>query len=238
MTKKELHKIEVAKRMEIRRIAKEKRDAEKAERSRLYKLKLELSAQKKLEKAHKAHLLALKRSLLIQRKHESVFEDNLNLIDKIKRNILKGDTNEIIKESLFFEIRNASFALSGTKEYSLPLPVNGPVQEHVNGRTNVGIYGLWLVLNNEIKNWEDLYKYLLKFACWINTTKDFNNRISIYQNSENGAIDPNDYMKEYEAEFNYKFSEEEKTQFSDRFLFTHYGKVTKDMIINAVRDMK
>jgi len=239
MTKKELHKIEVAKRMEIRRIAKEKRDAEKAEKSRLWKLKLELSAKRKLEEAEVIRLNALRKELIVQRKYESVFDDNLYLLGtKIPKNILKGDGNDVIKESLFFEIRNASFALTAAKKYSVSLPEQGPVTEHVNGRTNLGIYCAWLVLNKEINNWEDLYKFLLKFGCWIKTTKDFNNHIEKFQNHDHGAIKSEVYIREYENTFNYKFSDEEKTQFSDRFLSTHYGVVTKDMIINYIREKK
>lgn len=238
MTKKELHQKEVAERNEIRRIAKEKRDAEKAKKKAAWEAQKAIWAQKKLDKAYKAKILAEKKALVIQRKHEFVFDGNLSLIEKIKQNILKGDTNEVIRESLFFEIRNASFALSASQLYSLSLPDQGPVQEHVNGRTNVGIYCLWLILNKEIKDWKDLYQYLLKFACWIKTTKDFNNHISLYQNGNEGAINPKDYIREYENEFNYKFTKEEKTQFKDRCLSTHYGQITKDMIIDAIRESK
>lgn len=236
MTKKEIKAQEVLKRKEERRIAKENRDRVKAERARVYAAKMAMYAQKRLENAEKAAEEARIKQVIVQRKHEAVYDDNLHLLEvKIPKNILKGDSNRIIKESLFFEIRNASFALTCAKKYSFPLLQRGEVVEHVNGRTNVGIYCAWLVLTGKINNWEDLFNFLLRFGCWIKTTKDFNNHIEKFQNHEHGAIAPEVYMKEYEAYFNYKFSDEEKQEFSKRFLHSEYGIVTKDMIINTIR---
>lgn len=237
MTKKEIHRLQVIKNNELRRIAKEKRDFAKAEKAKAFAAKKELWAQHKRDKDEKARLDVVRKELVIQRKYESVFDDNIHLLGtKIPKSILKGDSNDIIKESLFFEIRNASFALTAAKKYSVLITERGPVTEHVNGRTNLGIYCAWLILNKEIKNWEYLYNFLLKFGCWIKTTKDFNNHIEKFQNHEHGAIRPEVYIREYENTFNYKFTDEEKIQFSDRFLFTHYGVVTKDMIIDLIRE--
>jgi len=239
MTKKELKAQEVLKRKEERRIAKENKDRIKAERARVYAEAMAVYAQKRREKEEKAKHEELIKQLIVKRKHESVFDDNLHLLEvKIPKNILKGDTNRVIKESVFFEVRNASFALTSAIKYSFKLPYQGTTKEHVNGRTNLGIYCAWLILNKKINNWEDLYNFLLRFGCWIYTTKQFNNHIEKFQNLESGAIRPEIYINEYEKYFNYKFSEEEKTQFSKRFLFSEYGVVTKDMIINTIREKK
>lgn len=237
MTKKEIKQQEVLKRKEERRIAKENRDRVKAERARVYAAKMEMYAQKRREKAEKAAEESRIKQLIIQRKHEAVFNRTKYLLEvEIPELIRKGDSNRIIKESVFFEIRNASFALTGANKYSFPLPFQGKVLEHINGRTNVGIYCAWLVLTKKINNWEDIFNFLLQFGCWIKTTAEFNRHIEKFQNHDHGAIAPEIYMKEYGSHFDYNFSDEEKHEFSKKFLFSTHGVVTKDMIINSIRE--
>lgn len=237
MTKKELYRQGVIQRTEERRIAKEKRDLEKAEKARQWAAKKEMWAQKRKEERERIELAAQYKELIIQRKHEAVFDDTVHFLEtKIPKAIRRGDTNQIINDSLFFEIRNASFALASSIKYMFKLISQGDVKEHVNGRTNIGIYGAYLVLTGKITNWEDLYNFLLRFGCWIETSKKFNDYIARFQNENDGAISPEVYIREYEKFFNYKLSDTERSEFSKRFLFTEYGVITKDMIVNNIRE--
>jgi hypothetical protein len=237
MRKKEIHQQEVLKRNEEQRIAKEKRDFEKAERARAFAIRKQNALQKKLEKAEKSKQRDIKQQLIIQERHNCVYLDYIHLLEtKIPMLIAKGYSNELIEEIVFFEIRNASFSLASTKKYEFNLPVQGTVLEHVNGRTNIGIYGAYLVLTNKIKNGEDYYNFLLRFGCIIKTTKQFNDYIAKFQNQNDGAISPEIYIREYEKYFNYKLTDTEKLEFSKRFLFTEYGSITKNMIIDIIRN--
>ena len=241
MTKKELHKLEVAQRMEIRRIAKETRDAAKAEKSRLFAEKKQIWAQRKLDKAAKDLEEANFRKLVCMRQHQKYFSELKHLISVIKENILLGDNNKLIEKSMFKGIRHFSYDLSQNENYSLNkllgIRKEGKTPEHVNGRTNVGVYCLWLMITGKINTWEEFYNYLLKYACTLHTTPEFNRSIEKFQNHEE-AITPEIYIREYEKEFNCKFNEEQKTLFAGRFLSTHYEKITRSTVIDLIREMK
>ena len=159
----------------------------------------------------------------------------------IKENILLGDNNKLIEKSMFKGIRHFSYDLSQNENYSLNkllgIRKEGKTPEHVNGRTNVGVYCLWLMITGKISTWEDFYNYLLKYACTLHTTPEFNRSIEKFQNHEE-AITPEIYIREYEKEFNCKFNEEQKTLFAGRFLSTHYEKITRSTVIDLIREMK
>lgn len=239
MTKKEIHRLQVLKNNELRRIAKEKRDFEKAERARAYAIVKQNALQKKLIKAAKDFYDAERKKLICIRQHQKYFSEQQHLIDKIKENIVLGDDNELIEKSMFKGIRHFSYDLSQNENYSLNKLLNiqkeGKTPEHVNGRTNVGVYCIWLMVNDKINTWEEFYQYLLKFACILHTTPEFNHRIEKFQNHEE-AITPEIYIREYEKEFSCRFTEEQKILFSNRFLSTYYEKITKEMVINYIRE--
>ena len=237
MTKRDIKRQEIAKRKQIRLAAKEIKDKQKLEKSLAFQNKRKLAEQKRKDKLERAANKEQLRTLITQRRHEAIYDDIHYLVNtKIPNAIKRGDTNYVICSSLLFEIRHASFALASSKTHKFNLSSQGKVAEHVNGRTNIGIYGAYLILIGKITNWQDFYNFMLKFGCWIETSAQFNMHIEKFQNQRIGAIRPEVYIREYENYFNISLSDNEKNEFSQRFLFREYGLITKDMIIDYVRE--
>ena len=215
--KAEQKKQEIAARVAERK-AKAKENAAKAEREK-----------REREEAKEA---------LISRKYENHFRMyELVHIDNIMEDIERGNSNEFIVKANLGGIRNDIFDLACSNAYCLNyMPCAGDVKEHFNSRTTIGIYALWLILNDIINDDHDLRKFYLEYAAWIWTTAKFNNHISYLQN-EPGGILANKYIEEYQSEPNFpELSEDQKRKFSSRFLTANFGKVTADMVIDLIRE--
>ena len=231
MTKseRELHKLEVAQRKEIRRIDKEKRDAKKAEKAKAWIAQKEVWAQNKLNKAaakkEADDIKVEDKKIITQMQHEKILINLNSSIDQIRDNIAKGRTIKQILSGIFYDIRHYPYDISDTKEYSInsilniPIPHGAKTADHFGGRTDIGVNGAYLVYTKKINTYEDMQKYLLKFACTLMTTASFNQRIKKFQNAGT-SITPEIYMQEYETEFNYKFTSEQRMLFADRFVVT------------------
>ena len=215
MTKKELAKQEVLKRKE----------------ERLAKKQL-----KELEQRQKREVLEKSRELKDKTQFRLQLENYKTLIRHIQYLISEKEDNHTIGYS-FFNERNAPFELSNTVRYRIDfVKSEGEVREHINGRTNVGIYAIWAILIGNIKTWKDLRKFYLQYCCWIQTSAKFNNAIKKHQNfKDGGAIAASVYIDEYEKEYEFKFTDKQRQDFSSRFLSTNYGKITETMVIERIR---
>ena len=221
MTKKEINRIRV--------------QQNKEERLRIKQAKELVELQQK-----KAEQKAKDRSDRL--KYTQNLHEYRSIIRLIREN-LRDHTNDELKD-IMFGIRNSPNDLTAAAKWGYQHPVSvkkdakNKTKEHFNGRTNVGIYTLWCILKGEIKDWRDLRKFYLKFCCWIYTSEDFNQQIKPFQNNsgDGGSIVAKTYIDQYEAYSQRIFSDKERADFTECFLHTKYGVITRDMVINLIRE--
>lgn len=219
MTKKEIHKQEVL----ARKLQKAQIKFEKTETKRKLK-EQELFNKQRIEND----------------RFKKEMQDNYLLVKQLIDLINLNETNEYIISARLYNIRNAIFELTKIKKYHLNsfLKAQGSVQEHINGRQNLGIYILWCIVNGYIKDSNDLKEFYATYCVHIQTSSEFNNIIRRHQNTANGAILPETYISEYEKYYGIALSEEETKQFSSHFLASAYGKITNNDLIDYIRDHK
>ncbi|MFA5154759.1 MAG: hypothetical protein WC554_19595 [Clostridia bacterium] len=158
------------------------------------------------------------------------------LIEGIKDLINIGLPNEIIM-SAFFSERNPPYDLSNAKQdYQIKIQPFGKVLEHVNGRETIGYYCVYAILIGDIKNPQELEQFYLTYCGQIKTDADFNTKvIKPYQNDE-GAVSAEMYIEVLEKERNICLTLEEKEYFRSKFLYSKYGKLIKNDVINYLRN--
>ena len=157
-------------------------------------------------------------------------------LDRIIELINRGDTNDYIWKIISYNTRNAPYDLTTNIGFQLKfMPINGKTKEHVNGRTTFALYGLWAILQGEIKTVDDYIKFYKNYCIWIYTSYEFNIDIKPFQNdNDKGAIDPKIYMKKYEKVYG-KLKDSVAENFKLHFLYNKYNVITKNDIINYCR---
>ena len=167
------------------------------------------------------------------------------ILREIKKN---SHENRIIR--LFADLRNPAYDRTGLKKYILPfVPIFGnkkefkeftgvkPIEEHINGRNNIGVYAILAMHKHEIFNSETMKQFYASYATQIYTCKKFNNYINGYiQNTGDGAPYSWEYIKSLEDFYKIKLDEDIKKNLANHFLADKYGKITKYDVIKFIRD--
>ena len=158
-----------------------------------------------------------------------------SVIESMKDLINIGFPNEVVLAALFNE-RNPAYDLSNKRaEYQIKIKPFGDVLEHVNGRETIGYYCIYAILIGDIKDPHELEQFYITYCGQIKTDANFNNKVvKPYQNDE-GAISPEMYMELLERERNYFLTDEEKEYFRSKFLYSKYGKIVKEEVVNYLR---
>jgi ribosomal protein L37E len=157
------------------------------------------------------------------------------LIECMTELINTGFPNEVIMAT-FFNERNPPYDLSNTKpEYQIKIKPFGDVLEHVNGRETIGYYCVYAILIGDIKDPQELEQFYITYCGQIRTDANFNNKVVKPYQNDKGAISPEMYMELLEKERNYFLTAEEKEYFRSKFLYSKYGKIVKEEVINYLR---
>jgi len=200
------------------------------EKIRIRKEKLE---KKKQEKEKKKQFSIAKKNVrfcILWGRYQKLIEDIKGLI-----NI--GIPSEVIMAAAFFDERNPPYDLSNAKpDYRIKIKPFGTVLEHINGRETIGYYCIYAILIGDINNAQELEQFYLTYCGQIKTDADFNNKvIKPYQNEE-GAISAEMYIELLKKERNYTLTDDEKEYFRSKFLYTKYGTIKKDDVINLIKN--
>ena len=197
-------------------------------KKRLRKEEAERKRKKKIAE-HKKNV----RFYVLWKKYES-------LIESIKDLMNMGFSTEILFDA-FFDERNPPYDLSNKKpSYRIQLQPFGAIPEHINGRVAIGYYCVYAIVIGDIKNPQELEQFYLNYCGQIYTDADFNSKvIKPYQNKKNnGAINPDTYIEVLEKERSVYLTDDEKEYFRSKFLYSKYGKILKEHVIEYIRNGK
>ena len=237
--KKEAKALAVQARKDAATLAKKEKTEAKERLKAEHKLALETARKEKLEKAlHEKELKEQAKKEKEDRIQREQITREYNYgkfdLEKIKELIRRGESNEYIRKGVLYNIRNAPFEISAAVNFRLPfMPNHGKTREHVNGRTAFATYFLWAIAKGEINSVDDAVMFYKTYCIWILTDDEFNLAIKPYQNDE-GAIKPETYITLYEHTYG-PLSDLAKNNFQVHFMYTDYGRITRDDLINFFR---
>ena len=204
----------------------------KFKEQRKQKLKEKRIAHEAAEKERKKELKEAKKNV----RFYTLWKHYQSVIESIIEAINIGYPNEVVIAS-FFNERNPPYELSNKKpDYQIKIKPFGDVYEHVNGRETIGYYCVYAILIGDIKNPHELEQFYLTYCGQIKTDAEFNMVIKPYQNDKIGAISGDMYIELLETKRDYTLTEDEKDYFRSKFLYSKYGKILKENVIDYLRE--